>query len=404
VSQVPEPGSRVRAGSEVGLVVRAGVPNLVGMTLADATAAVTAVGLRMSPAGEEAADPPLGVVLRQSPVAGSAADPGTGVEVVVSVAPGVDVPNLVGLAIDRAIELGARRQLPVAIIEWRESDAAQSTVLEQAPAAGTRVDRATTVNVVIAIPIRRIARVPELLQLPFEKARRVAADAGLGMEVTATRPADLERDTVLEQTPRAGEEVAVGSVVGVVLSIESDAVEVPDVRGRQPDEAAAFLKEHGLRLEVSDRRQSSQPDGTILDQVPSAGSRVPAGAVVTVVVSVLRLAVVPRVVRAQILVARNLISNAGLGIAVDQRVDLLQPPGTVLDQAPAPGVTVPIGTVVRVVVATRGFILDRELFEEFERIDPGGPVISSGGGRIGGPLRPGPGVIGGVTERRTDIG
>jgi beta-lactam-binding protein with PASTA domain len=400
VSQVPDPGTRVRASSEVGLVVRAGVPNLIGMTLADATAAVTAVGLRLSPVLEEAADPPLGVVLRQSPAAGSPADPGAAVEVVVSVAPGVDVPNLVGRAIDRAIELGARRGLVVAINEWRESDAPASTVLEQAPAAGSRAERGAAINVVIAVPLRRVARVPELLGVPFEKARLIAADAGLGIEVTATRPADIERDVVLEQVPRAGEEVEVGTVLRVVLSIQSDAVEVPDVRGRRADEAAAFLKELGLRLEVVDRRQSAQPDGTILDQVPVAGSRMPAGAVVTVVVSVMRMTVVPRLVGAQILVARNLIANAGLGLAVDQRIEPGRPVGTVLDQSPGPGVSVPVGTVVRLVVATSGQIFDRDLLREFERIDPVGPVIGGGGGRI----IPGPGVVdSSVTERRVDL-
>jgi beta-lactam-binding protein with PASTA domain len=269
------------------------------------------------------------------------------------------------------------------------------------PAAGSRAERGATINVVIAVPVRRMARVPELLGVPFEKARQIAADAGLGIEVTAARPADIERDVVLEQVPRAGEEVEVGTVVRVVLSIQSDAVEVPDVRGRRSDEAAAFLKELGLRLEVVDRRQSAQPDGTILDQVPVAGSRVPAGAVVTVVVSVLRMTAVPRVVGANILVARNLIASAGLVLAVDQRIDPSRPVGTVLDQSPGPGVPVPAGTVVRLVVAASGGIFDRELVREFERIDPLGPVIEGGGGRI----IPGSGVVDtGVAERRVDLG
>lgn len=74
--------------------------------------------------------------------------------------------------------------------------------------------------------------------------------------------------------------VAVGVIVGFFViwlgsyTGHNDFVEVPDLRGILPEEAAAQLDELGLAFEIIDSVYNEGAQGTILEQIPEPGSRV----------------------------------------------------------------------------------------------------------------------------------
>ena len=105
ISQNPAAGTQVATGSAVALVVSTGlpqvaVPNVVGLTQAAATTAITGAGLTLGTVTTRIEhDGAGGMVISQNPVAGHAASrPGSAVALVVSTGPPqVAVPNVVGL-------------------------------------------------------------------------------------------------------------------------------------------------------------------------------------------------------------------------------------------------------------------------------------------------------------------
>jgi serine/threonine-protein kinase len=88
---------------------------------------------------------------------------------------------------------------------------------------------------------------------------------------------------VLRTDPKAGTELRVGEPVTLVVSSgQSDVVEVPDVVGKDFDDAAETLEDSDLEA----KGRSAIPflgrsDGEVVDQSPRAGTTVKRGTTVT---------------------------------------------------------------------------------------------------------------------------
>jgi serine/threonine-protein kinase len=153
-SQLPLATTRTALGSSVVLTVSDGpgeaiVPdNLIGMSLIDARAALTSVGLLVSQTIAAPSDQPQGTVLEVTPEVGSVTTAGSGV--VLTIASGeVTVPNLVGVEAIQAKTLLI--QAGFLIKEFYDFDAAQpiGVVIRQAPDAGTTQTIGKSVTITI---------------------------------------------------------------------------------------------------------------------------------------------------------------------------------------------------------------------------------------------------------------
>src|SRR5262249_24563570 len=105
ISQTPTSGTQVAVGSAVNLVVSSGpppvaVPNVVGLTSAVATTAITNATLVLGTVTTQASTTvPSGSVISQTPTSGTQVAVGSAVNLVVSsVPPQVAVPNVVRLS------------------------------------------------------------------------------------------------------------------------------------------------------------------------------------------------------------------------------------------------------------------------------------------------------------------
>jgi beta-lactam-binding protein with PASTA domain len=152
------------------------------------------------------------------------------------------------------------------------------TVVDQAPAPGEEVDKGKAVSLVIAVGRRRV-RVPKLKGLVPAKAdeRLQAADLTLGNVLPKLDP----KRPVAVQIPAAGTRRRRGTAVNVILA--GARLEVPRVVGLTPGQAEKRLAATGLKLGPV---PPDTPAGArVTGQVPAAGSRRPAGSVVTVVLA-----------------------------------------------------------------------------------------------------------------------
>jgi len=153
-SQLPLADSTVIPGSSITLTESSGagntaVPvNLVGLSLADARSALTAVGLAVAQTIPTSSNQAPGTVLGVNPSPGSILQAGAGV--VLQIASGsLQVPNLVGVTQLQAITTLTQAGFLVRTATSYDQTQAIDIVLAQAPDAGTTQNIGSTVTITV---------------------------------------------------------------------------------------------------------------------------------------------------------------------------------------------------------------------------------------------------------------
>lgn len=153
ISQHPEAASEAEKGSTVNYTVSKGtevigIPNVVGKTEAEATAALTAAEFEVVVKSEFSDSVETGKVISQSPSAGVTANKGSAVTITVSKGSStISVPDVVGMKESDAV--AALQQQGFKVNVKYEPHANSLTVLEQDPQADTEVKRGSTINILV---------------------------------------------------------------------------------------------------------------------------------------------------------------------------------------------------------------------------------------------------------------
>lgn len=202
----------------------------------------------------------------------------------------------------------------------------------------------------------REVRVPSVLGLPLADAERRIRASGLTPSIGERRfAADAPRSAVLAQNPVGGQRVNVGAEVVLDVSDGQQGTTVPMVNGLSRDDATRALGEAGLSVGDVTEEASSVARGVVLSARPSEGQTVPAGTLVSLVLSSgPNELTMPDVVGRGVGLARSLLEQLGLvlgPIEFDSLSTLAS--GTVLAQSPAAGASLPSGSVVSIRVAGR---------------------------------------------------
>jgi eukaryotic-like serine/threonine-protein kinase len=222
----PAAATMVEAGREVFVYVSAGqdpveVPALIGETRERAEALINEAGLTVGVITERAdseAEP--GIVIEQSPVAGIERDPGEPVDFVVSTgAEEFELPEFSGQEDNEVFAELARLDLTWDTVTEDSNDFDEGIVIRTQPAAGELVRAGDTITVVVSSGASRV-EVPDLFGLTFDQAQQSLADEGLEIgdnpNITSTDNPDLD-GRIINQTPPAGAEVEMGSMVTVTI-------------------------------------------------------------------------------------------------------------------------------------------------------------------------------------------
>ena len=191
------------------------VPAVIGLTVEQAADELESSGLNLGSQDEEASDRPVGEVLGQDPDEGELVDEGGRVDVTVSSGPGqVQVPTLVGLTQDQAVDQLNAAGLELGTITPQESSEPDREVLASDPAEGSNVDRGTRVN--LTVSSGRIA-VPDVTNQPVAAASSTLQQLGFEVQVTQEPNAAAE-GTVIRQSPAAGTVLPQGRTVTLVAA------------------------------------------------------------------------------------------------------------------------------------------------------------------------------------------
>ena len=258
------------------------VPPVVGQTLDQAQLRVERAGLDVE-IKRRTDQAPRDFVFEQSPNPGQEVDEGSVVTLFVSNGPStVRVPDVVGLAEADARRRLRRAELRADVDRESSTSVAEGTVIRTDPGAGRPAERDSAVTVFVSSGPEQVT-VPSVVGETQEDAVARLREDGLS-PIVRERSSSEPVDTVIEQTPEAGQEVDEGSSVTIFVS-NGEVREVPDVTGLTESEAEAELDDAGFGVSVR-TSETDQPDedGTVLSQSPRGGVERREGATVTITV------------------------------------------------------------------------------------------------------------------------
>jgi serine/threonine-protein kinase len=192
-------------------------------------------------------------------------------------------PDLVGKSLDEArrdVEetSGGLDVLGVAYA----SEVDSGKVLFQYPPEGLPLEPGKPIEVLVSAgPGRR--RMPDLTGLPEKAAVALLARAGVAAPRVATvAEPGMEQGAVASTQPEAGAALAAGDSVLVNVSRGGDVIEVPNLAGKTPEEAALILE--GAQLSVGKTtftEDEGSPGGlVVVGQDPPAGGLATSGSAV----------------------------------------------------------------------------------------------------------------------------
>jgi serine/threonine-protein kinase len=261
----------------------------------------------------------------------------------------VAVPNVEGLDEELAVQRLEAEGFEVEVEREASEEVGRGKVIDQDPEGGNRVEKGSTVTVVVSTGVPQV-EVPAVANLPLDEATQRLADAGLDWKVTRVFSDRVEENVVISQDPKPGEQVAQGSVIQLRVSKGENLVDVPNVIGFDEGRAVTTLEGADFVVDVQ-RANSSQPDGIVIDQDP-AGGQAKKGSTVTIVVSAgPELASVPGVIGRSEGDAIALLQGQGFSVSVeDLTANSPNEDGVVLDQDPPEGSQVEPGATVTIYV------------------------------------------------------
>lgn len=249
------------------------VPNIVGQTVAEATAQIQDAGLVVGSFSEkEVSGAAEGTVVDQTPRADTKVSKGDKVDIVLAIAGDeTRVPNLVNKSLQEAESLLVNERLRFETITTFSDTIAEGTIIGQLPAAGTSVPSASTVAVLVSGGSYSRSFVnPKVTGLGKDEAVKLIQDKGLTPVLAYAATTFGTIDEVVAQTPSSKTFVAPKSVIFLLIGRTPSAgdISIPEVVGKTRDEAQASLVSAGFRVETYFTVDQSIPQGNVVAQNP----------------------------------------------------------------------------------------------------------------------------------------
>ncbi len=278
-----------------------------------------------------------------------------------------DVPNVTGNQLNVAIALLEQNGFKVGEVQRVEREAPVNTVLEQSPLASPPASQASLDCALLSFFCSKpkvaltvsagpgSAKVPSTAGLSQEEAVAKLEEAGFEATVEQVNSEQAEAGLVIHSEPSGGKTATRGSAVVLVVSKGQRPAKVPVLVGTQRAVAVQQIRGRGLVPSVEEE-ESAKPAGEVVRQAPSAGSELPRGSGVSIVVSKgERKTKVPNVIGSERREAVEALRAAGLEPKVqEQATEVPSQVGLVTDQFPPPGSEVAAGAAVTVVVGKAG--------------------------------------------------
>lgn len=202
-------------------------------------------------------------------------------------------------------------------------------------------------------PVREVAGVGGQ---EARSAARKLTEAGFRVAYTEGQVGNQGVGTIIRQDPPAGTNLPIGRLVTLTVN-NPPSIEVPKLEEQNLEQAKNTLKDRSMvlgKVLKVDGTLTNTPEGRIVSQLPEAGSPAQRGQPIQVMVSTGisgKETWLPMLTGLTVDQAREYARVAGLVVTRVSEQPSDKPPGSVLEQTPAPFVRVDVGSPVTLNVA-----------------------------------------------------
>jgi len=253
------------------------VPSLVGMSQGEAKNDLKDLGLNIQVVEEVfSEDVAKGKIIATKPGGGGKISPAGTVGLIVSKGQErIIVPTLNGLTPD--VASGKISDLGLSVGQINESfdmKIAAGFVIGTDPKVGSEVRRKSIVNLIVSKGVEQLA-LPSYVGKGGEQALSELNDLGFDVNVKYSFSDSIFKGQVITQRPERSDLISKGSKIELEISKGSEFVFVPNVLGKNKNDASVDLENLGLKV-------SAKGSGKVNNISPAIGSKVKQGTVITI--------------------------------------------------------------------------------------------------------------------------
>lgn len=363
LSQDISSGAVVLNNSVVSVIVSTGeekysMPDVTGMTIADAKAALECMSLEVLTEEDSLQGLQNDCIISQDILPFTEVKSGQTVTLAVSTgavySKGKTIPDFVGLTFDEAVKAAGDAGIPLSIAEKQfSSDNEDGEVLHQSHSDGSSIKENETVELTVAVKLRKFS-MPNLLYKPLDMAVMLLRNIGIEPEVKKEISELVNAGLVSSQSIEKDTDVSPEDHVVIIASTGGKPFAMPDVAGKSEKEALEIL--NGCNLSVSKEYGYKEGvlEGYVISQDIDAGEDVRRGTKVVIVVcskNSAELVTVENVVGKASEESKKLLTSQGLKVQVKEIYHDTAKSGVVISQLPEAGAKQKAGTTVVLTVS-----------------------------------------------------
>ncbi|MBR6013191.1 MAG: Stk1 family PASTA domain-containing Ser/Thr kinase [Selenomonadaceae bacterium] len=204
----------------------------------------------------------------------------------------VEVPDVKGKQLALARQILEDGNLRVNVAETYDAEVPPGQVVSQDPDPKRKVKGGRLVTIYVSKGGEAI-EMPDLVGLTKSAAIERLQKLSLNLGSTYEKESSSDPGTVLSTDPKAGTKIIRGQNIDLIISRgesekskSENKISVPDVHNASLEVARAGIEGRGLTVGSVSYETSSQAEGTVVSQNPAAGSEIPSGGVVDLVIAV----------------------------------------------------------------------------------------------------------------------
>ena len=195
-----------------------------------------------------------------------------------SAAERMEVPNFTQKVCDEIIEDEKYNDFRFTVVYTSDPEVEEGIVISQKPEAGKsmmKVPEGIRVQLTVSSGVV-MTEVPYVINWDAAEATKALTEAGFIVQTEVIASKDVTKDFVIGLEPEAGQQLAAGSSIKVIISggPELRTVKAPDVTGLTESAAIIRIESVGLTLGTIYRETNDAPAGTVFRQSTAAGTDV----------------------------------------------------------------------------------------------------------------------------------
>ncbi len=276
------------------------------------------------------------------------------------------VPDVEGMYKDEALkQLSDSNLLPSANGSVESEYIPAGKVVLQSPVGGSYMEINGTVLLTISSgkevssPENGVSTVPYVIWDKKADAVSKLLKAGLAEpEIVEINDETVPKGSVISQAPEAGTKVDAGTVIQLTVSKGPSSFEIPNVVGKNKDEAESILNKKGLSVSVEYEKNDSVPENEVVKQSVPAGTSVKRGDKIILTISSGRETIIVSDVTGKTKnEAEDILTKQGFKVKVLENYDVNAEKGTVISLFPDAGTSQLPDTTIVVYVSKGKFPL-----------------------------------------------